>query len=444
MPLRRSRPRRALDGTMDFAALRSRLRNPMDPARFYDAASKAGIDLGPACRSIRHLWYDGPEVLAEVSTDSAAGDEHASLLDGCLQVVGVAAMQAGGETAPTRVLTSIGRISIVGALQGAVVVHATASAASSDGACTVALRVADLEGRLVAEAMDVMVQPVAAAATAPRDWFYTVEWLQKPLVISRESSAGDIASDPAAMLRLRQGTTARAHANGLDQYPRLKRRLDGAVAAFIRDALRKLGAQLPPGKTIAAADLRTELGVAERHARAFARMLDILGEQGDLAVEGPGRWIVSARPRALDPLAECVALEREFPLFAAEIALTRQGGARLAEILRGTLDVLQALTPDGDFSTLERLYAESPAARTFNPAVADVVAEALTRRQAGQPFRMFEIGGGTGGTTRFVADLVARHPGVEYALHRRHRGVHGAGTRALCRRRRPAIRRVRR
>ena len=339
-PLRRSRPRRVSTGRWtsppcDLVCATRWIRRASTTPR-----QKRASILGPACRSIRHLWYRRPLRFWRKSrpTPRPATSMRACWTGACRWSASRPCRPAC-ETAPTRVLTSIGRISIVGALQerggrprhrvSGIVRWCLHGGASSS----------DMEGRLVAEAMDVMVQPVAAAATAPRDWFYTVEWLQKPLV-TRANRA------PVTSPAIRGGAAAPAGHDGprSRQWPRpisfassvAGRRCGRVHPRCVAQARRPAAA----GKTIAAADMRTELGIAECHARAFARMLDILGEQGDLAVEGPGRWMVSARPRRWIPSpsvsrsnasSRCLLPNRLDPL----------GRGTSRRILRGTLDVLQ-------------------------------------------------------------------------------------------------------
>ena len=70
---------------------------------------------------------------------------------------------------------------------------------------------------------------------------------------------------------------------------------------------------MPPGLArFTAGPLAESLGIAERHLRLFARMLEMLGEEGVLARSGRA-WQVKAVQEAIDAAADCDALARKYP-----------------------------------------------------------------------------------------------------------------------------------
>ena len=71
-------------------------------------------------------------------------------------------------------------------------------------------------------------------------------------------------------------------------------------------------------------------------------------------------------------------------------------------MLRGECDPLSLLFPEGSFALAERLYHESPMVPVLGGLTREAVLEALARRSHGQPLRILEVGGGTGGTTGAV------------------------------------------
>ena len=74
----------------------------------------------------------------------------------------------------------------------------------------------------------------------------------------------------------------------------------------------------------------------------------------------------------------------------------------LAQVLTGEQDPLELLFPRGEFKEARRLYVESPAARTFNTALAEALGAAIERLPPAATLRVLEIGAGTGGTTSYV------------------------------------------
>ncbi|MFZ5526629.1 MAG: SDR family NAD(P)-dependent oxidoreductase [Pseudomonadota bacterium] len=85
-------------------------------------------------------------------------------------------------------------------------------------------------------------------------------------------------------------------------------------------------------------------------------------------------------------------------------------GAQLPAIVRGELDPLGLLFPDGDLSLLTALYEQAPGARVMNTQVREALHACVEAWRAGrgdQPLRIVEIGAGTGGTTAHLLPMLA-------------------------------------
>jgi microcystin synthetase protein McyG len=87
-------------------------------------------------------------------------------------------------------------------------------------------------------------------------------------------------------------------------------------------------------------------------------------------------------------------------------------GAHLADVVRGRVDPLTLLFPQGERITAATLYQETPTARAVNELVRVALASALP---AGRPLRVLEIGAGTGGTTAAVLPALPA-AGIEYVF----------------------------
>ena len=94
-------------------------------------------------------------------------------------------------------------------------------------------------------------------------------------------------------------------------------------------------------------------------------------------------------------------LER-FPHGEAELTLAERGGENLAAALRGEIDPVQILFPDGSFEIADKLYRESPSAKVFNGLARESIKTALARLPKDRTLRVLEIGAGTGGTSSYV------------------------------------------
>jgi NADPH:quinone reductase-like Zn-dependent oxidoreductase/predicted O-methyltransferase YrrM len=78
-------------------------------------------------------------------------------------------------------------------------------------------------------------------------------------------------------------------------------------------------------------------------------------------------------------------------------------GAELAAILRGEVDPLDRLFPNGSTELAEALYRDAPEAKAFNQIVRESARAVAASLPANKRMRVLEVGGGTGGTTAWVA-----------------------------------------
>ena len=177
--------------------------------------------------------------------------------------------------------------------------------------------------------------------------------------------------------------------------------LDKLCAAYILRALQQLGWKPRLYELISAASLAVHLGVANAHHRLLNRFLAILHEEGILKPAGTA-WEVIRLPDATDIERERREVLERCPHRAAELALAERGGENLAAALRGEIDPVQILFPNGSFAIADKLYRESPSAKVFNGLARESIKAALARLGEDRTLRVLEIGAGTGGTSSYV------------------------------------------
>jgi acyl transferase domain-containing protein len=405
----------------DLAALRARITTAIDPGAFYDAVAALGIELGARCRGIRALRVAAGEALAEVRLEPAPDGERASyrfhpaLLDSCLQVFGALLWRAD-EGGGARLLTRIGELQLLAPPPAAVWCHAALDEASGTGRLTIF----DVDGRLIAAATGLETGSAgaeSAAAARPQpveDWLYDLAWPR-----AERDGEGRAAPTPAVSAlaeRLRDDADALFDEQHLERYHELHPELAALASAYVAAALRDIGCDLAPGRRFTTSEWARAGGVVAAHGALFARLLEILAEDGVLrrTADGDDAWEVVERPAA-EPAPLAASLAGRYPDYRAELALTARCGAQLGAVLRGTSDPLQLLFPGGSVDELEGLYTDSPSARVFNPLVRSAVVEAVAAAPAGRRVRILEIGAGTGGTTAFVAPALPADR-VEYTF----------------------------
>ncbi len=198
------------------------------------------------------------------------------------------------------------------------------------------------------------------------------------------------------------------HQLALPRYTRLDAGLDQLSAAFVHRALTQLGWQPDPGETFDQIQLAHRLGVHPKHRRLWRRMLEILAEESVLVRGDEAHWCVNDTNRWFDdPFKLVDELSAQFSECNAELTLLRQCGSALAGVLTGRTDPLEVLFPSGSSEMVERLYRDSPFARTLNAVIEESIIKSIEHVTADRPIKILEIGAGTGGTT---AQLLHRLP----------------------------------
>ena len=185
-----------------------------------------------------------------------------------------------------------------------------------------------------------------------------------------------------------------------ETYLRVLDRIEDLCAPCVAAAFRKLGCELRIGTWHTVASLSQRMNVGPKHHGLLRRMAEILADAGCLHRDGDG-WRVAAEVEPVDLDQRIALLRAESPDAWAELAIFQRCGAKLAEVLRGEIDPLHLIFPEGDVATATAVYRDSPA-RTMNGLVHDVVARAIDALPQYRVLRVLEIGAGTGGTTAAI------------------------------------------
>src|SRR5262249_55315838 len=141
----------------------------------------------------------------------------------------------------------------------------------------------------------------------------------------------------------------------LGRYEVMEPQVRALANAYLLTAFHKLGWTFKLHQRIVPNLLIENLGIAPQHHRLVQRMLKILAEDGVLADRGD-EWEILQLPEERAAEEVWQSLWHQFPGLQAELMLVRQCGERLAEVLSGTLDPLEAIFPQGSLTTAEHLY----------------------------------------------------------------------------------------
>ena len=379
---------------------------------FYKELSRRGIDFGPRFQGVRSVRWASGEALADVALPATLSGEvdaylvHPALLDACLHSIGALLPEAGEDRNRPIVLTGLKRFEIEKGIPSKLRVSSTlrVDPAGAGGLFTGEIVVRDEDGRLWAHVEGLELRRIDRAALlagTPRDpgadWHYRVAWERADLASSGVPAADHLAAPGELAATVGPRIASLAADYDMERFARALPDLERYAVVLIRQALVTLGWN-PGEDAISVDDLANRLRVEPRHRRFFRRLLDILGQEGEVEQDEAGVRLVegggsSPADRDWESLLEA------FPECQAELEMTARCGRGLPGVLRGELEPLELLFPEDDPALIGKLYRDSPALRAVNAAVAEVVGEALSGVPEGTRLRILEVGAGTGGTT---------------------------------------------
>ncbi|MBQ0826805.1 SDR family NAD(P)-dependent oxidoreductase [Streptomyces tagetis] len=188
--------------------------------------------------------------------------------------------------------------------------------------------------------------------------------------------------------------------------------LDALGARMVLRALQELGAFRHPGEPWPSAG---ELGIVPAHHRLAGAVLDVLVAAGHAERAG-GRTRATDSVTGLagrDLSAEARELTDKYPEVAAHVDLLVACAEEYPRLLTGKLDPTEVMFPASSPRLVENVYRGDPLAGGANETAAREVAAHVAGGR--RPFRVLEVGAGTGGTSRSVLRALSPYADrVEY------------------------------
>jgi acyl transferase domain-containing protein/acyl carrier protein len=395
-------PEKALDH------VRERCTRELNVAKCYRAFEGIGLQYGPSFRAIAHLWAGDREALGEIRAASAvpAGyHAHPAILDSCFQVLMAASSSTGTEKhfedamyLPVR----IERVTFVGPLSDAVWSHARI-VEREGGHLTANFRLFDAAGELKMEIEGFKCKRVERHQESMDSYLYAAKWILKPLSGPTDKRPDpDYLPEPREIIeRLRPDTERLVKQLDRQRFYDTTELVDDLARSYVYEAFRRLGWKPEVGERLTVESFAQRFHIVDAHWRLLGFIFDILAGHGTLQKVGT-EYEVRAMPEVRDSRILWRKLWNTAPGAMAEYLLFRRCGQKLAEVLRGEVDPLQLIFPEGSLAAIEQVYADSPHFRIYNLMVQKAVEHALQRMPADRIARVLEIGGGTGGLTVHV------------------------------------------
>jgi amino acid adenylation domain-containing protein len=386
--------------SVDLARVRQRCSDPVNVEDYYRRFTDVGIDYGPTFRGIARLWQGERESVAEIQVPNGVSEQcsdyrlHPAVLDACFQAAFPTSFRQAlkGEA---YVPVKIERVRFYATPSARLFAHAQQKEVSATE-LKADIQLLDESGNLFVDVQGFICRPAGHRARRRYGIHYEYQWKLK----ARPSPAGGrdshhiLSPGVLAPIMQEEGEVLRKRfdrARYQNEFQSLSR---AAAAAYIVRALRKLGWS----QQCAAAPIETladRLGVAPQYQRWLRLVLKELTADEFASTEDAHRL--------------SKALWDQFPECQAEGMLLRLCGEKLPVVLRGDIDPLDLIFPEGVLTTAEHLYQDSPTFRLNNLMVQKALVEIVQRLPKGKALRILEIGGGTGGMTSFVLPVLPEH-----------------------------------
>lgn len=378
---------------LDLDAIRARCQIAVSGEECYRRFQVLGLEYGPAFQPIAQLWQGAQEAIAEIRLHDVEDDQdelwlHPALLDGLFQVI--LGTVAGGQEAELYLPVRIDRVEYH-APPGARAFGYARLRERNGNEIIGDLVLADEQGARLVEVRGFTCRTSEIGKETSDRSIYQYQWRLKARATERPADVRSAAHLPrpselepvlaaeAAVLRQRWRRD--------EFYGERDRLLHEMAAAYIFEGLTELGWDPVRDVAVPVAALAEQLGVVPEHQRLFARLLERLTSEGNSSRRAEDVWR---------------QIWRQYPDAMSELSLMGSCGRHLAGVLRGDVNPLELIFPEGSSVTAEHLYQDSPVYRVYNQLVQKAVSEIVRRLPDGRTLRVLEIGGGTGGLSAFV------------------------------------------
>ncbi|ERN40832.1 polyketide synthase module [Rubidibacter lacunae KORDI 51-2] len=376
----------------------------------YPAFEKDGLNYGAAFTGIDGIWRGGDEVFSILRPLNSlvpglnSHDLEAYLLHPVLSDLGIQALfgtfLSHQQTQfKARLPIALERLRLYGVPQPDAehFVYARRLTPVEDDFTLGDIYIIDVDGNTLVEFRNLAVKPPSAKSERS-DWLYAFEWDRQEIVHGiDESWAGRVA--PGTLSEIVQADIpSLAERFNLDQYySEVYPILEAMTVAFVWEAFEELGGGWSEGRELTVKGVCTDLRIASQHERLTRRLLQCLEARNLLEKTDTDTWqvlsVYTGGPEAEAIIETDLSQPKgKYP----EFNLLKQCGRQLARVLRGDVDPVRVLFPNGSEELTETVYDRLALFGPYNQIVEFAVKAMGSGIPENRPLRILEIGAGTG------------------------------------------------
>lgn len=403
-----------------------------DVGEYYETKAQTNIQLGTPFRTLKNIWSDSGEAIAEISVESADVDLgnglHPLQLDACFQVLSAARGSLDIGSSETYIPFGWERLNLWTPLPATFLCRAEMIDLSPDENSDLMEQTSpetlsgdlwfyDRSGNPLGELKGFVVKrasrsSVLSTVEDPSDLFYEIVWrnVEHPTKLRSEHplpEVNDLKSGVAPFFDY-------LNAQGVKPEERYDLLLDLEKLAhsWVLHGFDEAGWTRQVGERIDADDLINQFGISTIHSKLIQRMLEFMRTAGILVESADGglQFALSTDQATPDGLGDPNLLLEEFkdkhPHGLYELTLLSRFGARLLPLLKEEVDPL-ALLFDEASSGAADFYKTAAVSVAGNRLLGDVISRVIQDLPSDRPLSIVEVGAGTGATSEIVFNELA-------------------------------------
>ncbi|NES41137.1 type I polyketide synthase, partial [Moorena sp. SIO2C4] len=397
---------------IDLEKYKSEFNQAIEVKQHYQKCQQVGIDYGNSFQGIQELWSGTNQALAyiklpeELITQTRDYNFHPALLDAALQVI----FQALPATDSDQTYLPVGIEEFKLYKNPGLSLWAYASVTSPEvktpESLTTLVTIVTPSGEIIANLKGLQLklatkQTLLGTETESiENWLYEVEWRSQGIL--GKLLPPDFLRPPVEIAQ-KLAPTLTELVTQVDQKRTgsIETSLEELTVDYIVQALHEMGWSYKPTESFEFDAAVKKLGIVPSQRQLFKRLLQILTEVGILNYNQQ-QWQVEQTLAQVKPTEKSQSLQNQYPEEAATLTLLERCASQLSGVLRGAIDPVQLVFPQGDLTTATQLYEESTVAKVMNTIVEKSITKAIEKLPKSRGIRLLEIGAGTGGTTSYI------------------------------------------
>ncbi|WP_424100303.1 SDR family NAD(P)-dependent oxidoreductase [Moorena producens] len=397
---------------VDLEKYKSECNQTIEVKQHYQKFQQVGIDYGNTFQGIQELWSGSNQALGyiklpeELITQTNDYHFHPALLDAALQVMSHALPATDNDKTYLPVGIEQFRVYKTPGLSLWAYVSVTSPEVETPESLTAIVTIVTPEGEIIANLKGLQVklatqQTLLGTETESiENWLYEVEWRNKG--IFGKLLPPDFLIPPI-QINQKLTPTLTELVTQVDQETTasFETSLEELSRDYIVQALQSMSWSYKPTESFAFDVAAQKLGIVPTHRPLFKRLLQILTESGILNSKNQ-QWDLAQTLPEVKPTEKISSLQKKYPEETAALTLLSRCGSKLSGVLRGAIDPVELVFPQGDLTAATQLYEDSTVAKVMNTIVEKSITKAIEKLPKSRGLRLLEIGGGTGGTTSYI------------------------------------------